>query len=131
MVSIHGLIINYASSFSTPCEDLKSKLVSSYTLSRWQRVNKLIHHPALLPEDEVPGSLFLGLFFERLPVEIRDQLVAREFKNPWERVLQVGKLWNACRANAADSLLAAAATSPCCFRDHEQTHDQDDSSPAH
>ena len=64
-------------------------------------------------------------------MEIRDQLVAREFKNPWEMALQACKLWNACRANAADSLLAAAATTPGCFRDHEQTHDQGDSSPAH
>ena len=71
-----------ATSSSTPYEDLKAKLVSSYTLTRWQRINKLIHHPALgdrrptalmdamlalLPDDEVPGSLFLGLFLERLP----------------------------------------------------------------
>ena len=31
---------------------------------------------ALLLEDEAPGSLFLGLFLERLPVEMRDHLVA-------------------------------------------------------
>ena len=87
------------SSSSTPYEDLKAKLVSSYTLTRWQRVTKVIHHPALgdrrptammdsmlalLPEDEVPGSLFLGLFLERLPVEMRDHLVAQDFKNPSE-----------------------------------------------
>ena len=36
---------------------------------------------ALLPEDEVPGSLFLGLFLERLPVEMRDHLVAKKFVN--------------------------------------------------
>jgi len=51
--------------------------VFSYTLSRWQLVSKVNHHPglgdhrptammdamlALLPEDEVPGSLVLGLF---------------------------------------------------------------------
>ena len=30
---------------------------------------------ALLPEDKVPGSLFL----ERLPVEMRDHLVAKDF----------------------------------------------------
>ena len=63
------------------------KLVSAYTLLHWQRVSKLIHHPALgdqshtplmdamlalLLVDEAPGSLFL----ERLPVEMRDHLVA-------------------------------------------------------
>ncbi len=81
MVSAQGLIMFSALSSSTPYEDLKGKVVSLYTLLRWLRVNKLIHHPslsdqrptalmdpmlALLPDDEVPGSLFLGWFLERL-----------------------------------------------------------------
>ena len=141
MVSVRGLIMNSASSSSTPYEDLKSKLVSSFTLLRWQRVNKLIHHPALgdrhpialmdamlalLPEDEAPGSLFLGLFLERLPVEMRNHLVSKEFKNPSEMVLHADNLWNAHRAQASDSFLTAAATSPARAR----THDQSDGSPA-
>jgi len=127
MVSVRSLIIGSASASSTPYEDLKSKLVSSYTLTRWQRVAKVIHHPALgdrrptalmdamlalLPEDEVPGSLFLGLFLERLPVEMRDHLVAGEFKNPNELALHADKLWDARRVQQADTLLAAAAFSP-------------------
>ena len=74
-------------------------LVYSITLAK---VSKLIHHPglgdchptalmdavyALLPEDEKPGCLFQGLFLERLPVEMRDHLVSREFKNPSEMAL--------------------------------------------
>ena len=77
MVSVRGLIMGSATSSETPYEDLKAKLVSLYTLSRWQKVSKLIHHPGLgdgrptafidtmltlLQEDETPGSLFLGLF---------------------------------------------------------------------
>lgn len=127
MVSVRGLIMNSASSSSTPYEDLKSKLVSSYTLSRWQRVSKLIHHPslgdqrptalmdamlALLPDGDSAGSLFLGLFLERLPVEMRDHLVAREFKTPGEMALHADKLWDARRAQTTDSFLTAAATSP-------------------
>ena len=127
MVSVRGLIMTSASTSSTPYEALKSKLVSSYTLSRWQRVNKLIHHPslgdqrptalmdamlALLPDDEVPGALFLGLFLERLPVEMRDHLVAGDFENPSEMALHADKLWDARKTQATDSFLAAAATSP-------------------
>ena len=74
-------------------------LKPSLSLSSWQKVSKLIHHPglgdqrpialmdamlALLPEDEKPGCLFQGLFLERLPVKMRDHLVSREFKNPSE-----------------------------------------------
>ena len=47
MVSVRGLIMGSAASSETPYEDLKAKLVSLYTLSRWQKVSKLIHHPGL------------------------------------------------------------------------------------
>ena len=47
MVSVRSLIMGSAASSETPYEDLKAKLVSSYTLSRWQKVSKLIHHPGL------------------------------------------------------------------------------------
>ena len=108
MVSVQGLIMSSALS-STPYEDLKGKLVCSYTLSRWQRFSQLIHHPslrdqrptalmddmlALLHDGEVPGSLFLGLFLERLPVQMRDHLVAKDFKNPIEIALHADKLWD-------------------------------------
>ena len=67
---------------------------------------------ALLPEDEVPGSLFLSLFLERLPAEIRDHLVAKYFKNPGEMALHANKLWGAPRAQPADPFLAAATFTP-------------------
>jgi len=82
---------------------------------------------ALLPEDEVPGSLFLVLFLERLPVEMSDHLVAKDFKNPSEMALHTAKLWDARRAQAVDSLLAAASTSPSRARGRERS----DSSPVH
>ena len=67
---------------------------------------------ALLPEDKVPGSLFLSLFLERLPAEMRDHLVAKDFMNPGEMALHANKLWGALRAQPADSLLAAATFTP-------------------
>ena len=142
MVSVRSLVLNSSATSSTPYEDLKAKLVASYTLTCWQRVSKLIHHPALgdhrptalmdamlalLPEDEVPGSLFLGLLLER-PVEMRDHLVAKDFKNPSEMALHADKLWDARRAQAVNSsLLAAASTSPS----RAQGRDRSDGSPAH
>ena len=47
MVSVRGLIMGFAASSKTPYKDLKAKLVSSYTLLRWQKVSKLIHHSGL------------------------------------------------------------------------------------
>ena len=119
MVSVRGLILGSAASSATPYEDIKAKLASSYTLSNWQKVSKLIHcltalmdaMLALLPKDKTPGCMFLGLFLERLLVEMRDHLVSREFKNPSEMALIADSLWDARKALPTDHLLAAASTS--------------------
>ena len=74
---------------------------------------------ALLLEDEKPGCLFQGLFLERLPVEMRDHLVSREFKNPSEMALYANSLWDPRKAIPTDHLLATASTSsssPSCGR---------------
>ena len=78
MVSVLGLIMGSATSSETPYEELKAKLVSSYTLSSWQKVSKLIHHPglgdhrptalmeamlALLPEDKNQVACFKVYFW--------------------------------------------------------------------
>ena len=118
MVSVRGLIMGSAASSATPFEDLKDKLVTSYTLSCWQKVSWLIHHPglgdrrptalmdtmlALLPEEETPGySQFLGLFLERLSIKMMDHLVSREFKNPSEMALFANSLWDAKKAIPTD-----------------------------
>ena len=46
-IMVSGLIMGSAASSETPYVDLKAKLVSSYTLSPWQKVSKIIHHPGL------------------------------------------------------------------------------------
>ena len=66
---------------------------------------------------DVPGSLFLGLFLERLQVEMRDHLDAREIKTPSEMALHADMFWDARRAQRADSIPAAAATSPAHAQD--------------
>jgi len=140
MVSVRSLLTNTSS--TTPYKDLKAKLVSSYTLSHWQQVSHVIHHPglgdrhptalmdamlALLPEDEVPGSLFLGLFLERLPVEMRDHLVASNFKNPSKMALHADRLWDAWRAQSMDSPVATLTpTSPT----HAHGRDGNPTSPS-
>ena len=146
MVSVRGLVRNSATVSTTPYEDLKAKLVSSYQLTRWQRVAKVIHHPglgdrrptalmdamlALLPDDEEPGSIFLGLFLERLPVEMRDHLVARVFKTPGEMASHADLLWDARRAQpTAAGPLLAAAVAPGSPRSRDRGRDRRDSSSA-
>jgi len=68
MVSVRSLIMSSASSSSTPYEDLKAKLVLSYTLTHWQRVTKLIHHPGL--GGHRPTSL-MGAMIALLPERLK------------------------------------------------------------
>ena len=72
MVFVRGLIMNSAASSSTPYEDLKAKLVSSYTLLPWQRINKLIHHPAL--GDRLP-TVLMDTMLALMPDDIFDAFV--------------------------------------------------------
>ena len=83
---------------------------------------------ALLTEDKKPGCLFLGLFLERLPVEMRDHLVSREFKNPSEMALYADSLWDTRKAIPTDHLLAAASTS-LSFPSRGRTQDHRSPSP--
>lgn len=88
---------------TTPYTTLKTRLLKTFTLSDYQRAEKLLdmqgdvtERPtvtmdrmlALLPEDvsaEDPGFLFKTLFLRKLPVEIRAHLVA--FKGETMRAL--------------------------------------------
>ena len=53
---------------------------------------------------------------------MRDHLVAKDFRNPSEMALHADKLWDARRAQAVDSLLAAASKSPSRARGRERSN---------
>ncbi len=76
-------------------EQLKALLVSRYTKARWTRAFKLLKFPeigdmnptdlmrqmkTLLLTDSRPCTVFLAMFLLRLPSEMRDHLIAKDFK---------------------------------------------------
>ena len=116
--TVRDLVLGSGGESTTPYEDIKKKLLAAYSLTKWQRVTKIIHHPALgdmrpstlmgamkglLPDKEEPGLLFQGLFLERLPIEMRDHLVSHDFKTVDEMAMHADKLWDTRRAAPSPS----------------------------
>jgi hypothetical protein len=77
-------------------EQLKALLVSRYTKARWTRAFKLLKYPeigdmkptdlmwqmkTLLPTDDRPGTTFIAMFLLRLPSQMREYLIAKDFKD--------------------------------------------------
>jgi hypothetical protein len=77
-------------------EQLKALLVSRYTRAGWARAFELLKYPkigdmkptelmrqmkALLPTDDRPGTTFMAMFLLRLPSDMRDHLIAKDFKD--------------------------------------------------
>ncbi len=62
---------------------------------------------ALLPAGEHAGVLFQALFLNRLPVHIRNHLVAQDFTTIWDIVAHADHLWAARNAEAPAATLAA------------------------
>jgi hypothetical protein len=76
-------------------QQLKALLVSRYTKACWTRAFELLKYPeigdmkptelmrqmkALLPTDDRPGITFMAMFLLRLPSDMRDNLIAKDFK---------------------------------------------------
>jgi hypothetical protein len=96
-------------------------LVSRYTKDRWARAFKLLKFPeigdmkpsdmmrqmkALLPTDDWPGTYFMASFLLRLPSDIRDHLIAKDFKDCTKMAEYADLLYSSRRSNT----IAAANT---------------------
>jgi hypothetical protein len=90
-------VVRSAATAAAPFSDLKQRLLGGYTQSKWSRMFQLIHHPglgdqrpsqlmdkmlALLSSGTKPDEVFLGLFMDRLPVEMRAQLSLQDYDSP-------------------------------------------------
>ena len=106
---------------------LKTRLVKSYTPSKWHKIFSLIHHSdigdrrpsvlmaamvALLPTSEVTGLLFQGLFLERLPADMRDHLTTRDFETVRQMADYADLLWDGRQGRTASSVISAVNAAP-------------------
>jgi hypothetical protein len=103
-------VVRTAHTAASPFSDLKARLLSGYTVSKWARMYQLIHHPglgdqrpsqlmdkmlALLSTNTKPDEVFMGLFMDRLPVEMRAQLSLQDYESPRHLAAAADLIWDA------------------------------------
>jgi hypothetical protein len=94
--NINDSLVDIDENAADAYEQLKALLVSRYTKDRWARAFELLKFPkigdmkptelmrqmkALLPTDDRPGTYFMALFLLHLPSDMRDHLIAKDFKD--------------------------------------------------
>ena len=92
---------------------LKERLMGKYSLSKWSRCAAIVDHDqlgdrrpsalmddmlAMHPEGEKTNSLFLYIFLRKLPAEMMDQLVVKDYSSPRELASAADKLWDSRRS---------------------------------
>jgi hypothetical protein len=95
-------------------EQLKALLVSRYTKDRWARAFELLKFPeigdmkpsdmirqmkALLPTDSRPCTYFMALFLLRLPSDMIDHLIDKDFKDCTKMAEYADLLYSRRRSN--------------------------------
>ena len=125
---------------------LKERLMGKYSLSKWSRCAAIVDQDqlgdrrpsslmddmlAMHPEGEKPNSLFLYIFLRKLPAEMMDQLVVKDYVSPRELADAADKLWDSRRsrgrpvcavteATVAALSLASRSPSPSTGRPHNR-----------
>jgi hypothetical protein len=109
VVSVIDVVCSAATAIA-PFSDLKARLLGSYTQSKWARMFQLIHHPglgdqrpsqlmdkmlALLSSGTKPDEVFMGLYMDRLPVEMRAQLSLQDYESPRHLAAAADLIWDA------------------------------------
>jgi hypothetical protein len=115
VVSVLDVVLA-AGTAAAPFTDLKTRLLGGYTQTKWARMFQLIHHPglgnqrpsqlmdkmlALLSAGTKPDEVFMGLFMDRLPVEMRAQLSLQDYESPRHLAAAADLIWDARGPTAA------------------------------
>ncbi len=102
---------------------LKAALCKGFTRSRWELAFELHSSPGLgdrkptelmrhlmtlIPDGDTPGTWFMALFLMRLPMDMRDHIVAKDFTDCQEMAEYVDKIHSGRKSKA----VAAVADTP-------------------
>lgn len=124
LLAVRDILLSVTPETDDPYDILKTRLVGKFGPSKWHRINQLLDYPdmgdnkpstlmdsmlALLPPEEKPGDLFLGLFLRRLPLHLREQLGANKYETPRAMAEQADLLWDA-RAGSTEEIAINAVT---------------------
>ena len=124
--SVRDILTDITADENTLYNRLKERLVHRYAATKWNLVFQILGHQglgdlrpsqlldammALLPPGEPPGILFQALFMQRLPVDMRDHLVAANLENPREMAILADRMWDS-RSDKAATVAAVRGASP-------------------
>jgi hypothetical protein len=103
-------VVRSAHTATATFSDLKAQLLSGYTQTKWAWMYQLTHHPglgdqrpsqlmdqmlALLSTGTKPDEVFMGLFMDILPVEMRAQLSLQDYESPRHLAAAADLIWDA------------------------------------
>ncbi len=103
-------IARVAANLAAPYDDLKLRLLGSYTQPKWNRMYHLIHHAglgdmrpshlmakmlSLLSPGTDPDEGVLGLYLDRLPVDMRATLSLTDYVDPRQLAADADLIWDA------------------------------------
>lgn len=125
--SIQGLIRSITDATPDAYEQVKRRLVEAYKPSKWHVLRQVIRHPdlgagrtsalltsmmALLPPTVQPDDLFMALYMEKLPVEMREYLAAQSFDTPQAMAAMADAMWSARSQPRSVSAVSSRGRSP-------------------
>ncbi len=121
-------IVEEIRTYDDPYEALKDRLLKGFKITRWARMSQIIHHPglgdlrpsqlldkmlALLSPGTAPGELFMGLFMEKMPPEIRNGVALKDYENPRDLAADADLLWDSKMAAQASGVHVVACRPDC------------------
>ena len=124
--SVRNILTDDTSNKTTLYNRLKEHLVHCFLATKWSMAFQILAHPglgdlrptqlldammALLPLGEPPGILFQALFLQRLPVDMRNHLVAANLQTPREMAVTADRMWDS-RSKKGATVAAVPGVSP-------------------
>lgn len=122
-MSVAHILDNVDPAAADSYERLKTALCKGFTKSRWELAFELHSSPGLgdrkptelmrhlttlIPDGDAPGTWFMALFLMRLPMDMRDHIVAKDFTNCQEMAEYADKIHSGRKSKA----VATVADSP-------------------
>ena len=122
---ISDMVDSLTDATPNPYELAQSRLLETYTPTRWQLARQLLSFPhvagvrpttlmnqllSLLPPGDHPETMFMLLFLDRLPPNISAQLTARTFRHLRDMAAYADQIWDSTPPPAAP--VAAALPAP-------------------
>jgi hypothetical protein len=110
-----------------PYTAAKMRILGDLSETKWSRMSKILHHEglgdqrpsammnrmlALMSKGDKPGDLFMAVFMDRLPEDMRALLSLGDFRSPKDMAAAADQIWDAKGARGAVPTAVTAVRPP-------------------